>query len=100
MFDKLAEEYQDQSMTLPDERFRAVFDTADFLVDLTVPSKTPGVPRTVRDRARALLRHYPTYYDLKHIESAAPEIMRERYEELHKFILRGVAARGEDDHGR
>lgn len=46
-------------MTLPYERLHAVNYTREFLFDLLIPSKTPRVPKEVRDRARALLRHYP-----------------------------------------
>ena len=51
-------------MTLPFERLRAVNSTREFLFDLAIPSKTPRVPKEVRDRARALLRHYPFESDL------------------------------------
>jgi len=51
-------------MTLPFERLRAVNSTREFLFDLAIPSKTPRIPKEVRDRARALLRHYPFESDL------------------------------------
>jgi hypothetical protein len=35
------------------------------LRDLLDPSKTPRVPRDVRQRARALLRHYPSKFDME-----------------------------------
>lgn len=74
-------------MTLPDERYRAVMMTADFLLKLAGDRNTyPRVPKKVRDQAAALLRHYPTYYDLKRIEAAAPDVVQERMEELHRFI--------------
>jgi len=49
---------------MPDERFRAVRYARDFLYDLLDPKKTPKVPREIRDRARAVLRHYPMEYDM------------------------------------
>ncbi len=52
-------------MTIPSERTRAVNYTHDFLYDLLDPSKTPRVPRDVRQRARALLRHYPSKFDME-----------------------------------
>ena len=77
-------------MTLPDERYRAVMQTADFLLKLAGDRDTyPRVPRKVREDARALLRHFPTYYDLKRMEAAAPDIVAERMEELHRFIAAG-----------
>ena len=46
-------------MTLPDERTRAIIYARKFLLDLMTPSETPRVPREIRNRARAVLRHYP-----------------------------------------
>jgi hypothetical protein len=52
-------------MTIASERTRAVNDTYEFLRDLLHPKQTPGVPRSVRQRALALLRHYPTRWDIE-----------------------------------
>ena len=49
-------------MTLPFEEKRAVNYTREFLYDLLISSKTPRVPKEIRDRARSLLRHYPAEY--------------------------------------
>ena len=73
-------------MTLPDERFRAVLRTAEFLAELTDPSVTPKIPKKIRDDARWCLRHYPTYYDLKDLEQAAPHIVQEQMEPLYRMI--------------
>lgn len=54
-------------MTLPYEEKRAVNYTREFLYDLLIPSKTPRVPKEVRDRARSLLRHYPSPYRVDQI---------------------------------
>lgn len=54
-------------MTLPVERKRAVNHAREFLYELMDPSKTPRVPRSVRDRARAVLRHYPSGFDMDHV---------------------------------
>jgi hypothetical protein len=54
-------------MTLPAERRRAVRDTRDFLRSLCSPKETPRVPRSVRDRAWHLLRHYPTDFDMANV---------------------------------
>jgi hypothetical protein len=51
-------------MTLPDERFRAVLRTREFLANLCNPKHTPRVPKIIRDEARWCLRHYPDYYDM------------------------------------
>lgn len=52
-------------MTIPSERTRAVLYTQDFLMDLLDPKKTPRVPKEIRRRASALLRHYPSDYDME-----------------------------------
>lgn len=49
-------------MTIPAERTRAVVLTESFLLSLCDPKQTPRVPRSVRERARGLLRHYPNEY--------------------------------------
>lgn len=52
-------------MTMPHERFAAVNRTREFLLDLMNPKATPRVPRAIRLRARALIKHYPWDY---HVE--------------------------------
>jgi hypothetical protein len=74
-------------MTLPDERYRAVRWAEQFLKDLCDPSKTPRVPRRIRDQARSILRHYPSQWDLDRAAAAAPQVFQERMEELHRFVL-------------
>jgi len=73
-------------MTLPDERFRSIFRTAEFLAELTDPKATPRIPKKIRDDARRYLRHYPNYYDLKEIEQAAPHVVQEHMEPLYRMI--------------
>jgi hypothetical protein len=51
-------------MSLPDEKQRAVSNTREFLFDLLDTKKTPNVPRSVREQARMLLKHYPYDGDL------------------------------------
>ena len=52
-------------MTLPSERTRAVILTKDFLIRLSSPygGGIKGIPSDVRQEARRLLRHYPSWYD-------------------------------------
>ncbi len=52
-------------MTIASERTRAVNHTYDFLRDLLDPKKTPRVPADVRHKARSLLRHYPSRWDME-----------------------------------
>lgn len=73
-------------MTLPDERYSAVSRTSQFLLEL---QQREDCPEDIRQAARALLRHYPTHYDLERLARACPEVMVERYEDLHRFILQG-----------
>ena len=72
-------------MTLPDERYRSVQRTAEFLQRLA-GGEYPRVPKAVRGEALALLRHYPTQFDLNQIERSAPHVMQQRMEPLHRMI--------------
>jgi hypothetical protein len=72
-------------MTLPDERYRAVRNTAEFLQRLAA-GHYARVPRAVRGEALALLRHYPTLWDLDQIERSAPHVMQQRMEPLHRMV--------------
>ena len=51
-------------MTIPSERTRATIYALEFLQDLLDPKKTPKVPKSVRQRAARVLRHYPRPLDL------------------------------------
>lgn len=73
-------------MTLPDERYRAIKWTEEFLKDLCDRSKTPRVPKAVREHARRLLRHYPSKWDLDRLSAAAPEVIVERMDDLHRMV--------------
>ena len=72
-------------MTLPDERYRAVKSAAEFLQRLA-GGEYPRVPRAVREEARSILRHYPSSWDLDQIERAAPHVMQQRMEPLHRMV--------------
>jgi hypothetical protein len=86
-------------MTLPDERYRAVKYAAEFLQRLA-GGHYARVPKAVRGEAAAILRHYPGVWDLKRIERAAPEIMQESMEPLHRMVASYGTERtaAEDDH--
>ena len=62
-------------MTLPDERYRAIKYTEQFLIDLLDPKKTPRVPKDIRQRAYSCLRHYPGGYYLDLLASKCPEVL-------------------------
>ncbi len=73
-------------LTLPDERYRAIRNTRLFLQDLVIPGKIPRVPKSVREQARSLLRHYPTDFDLWRACEAAPEVFQEKMEPLYRMV--------------
>lgn len=59
-------------MTLPDERYRAMRCGYQFLMELCNPAATPKVPKSVRERARSILKHYPGQYHFEMIAQALP----------------------------
>ena len=61
-------------MTLPYERYRAVNYAREFLAELLDPKKTPRVPKSIRQRARRVLRHYPFEHEMMRAADAAPDI--------------------------
>ena len=73
-------------MTLPDERYRAVIQTEKFLKSLCFSSETKRVPLAVRQQARALLRHYPSEYDMRQAAEGAPDVFQERMEPLYRMV--------------
>jgi len=61
-------------LTLPVERKHSIKNTEQFLLSLCDPKQTPRVPREVRDRARSLLRHYPTDLYMEIAAEKAPDV--------------------------
>jgi hypothetical protein len=66
-------------MTLPYERYRAVSITRQFLADLLDASKTPKVPRSVRQTAARCLRHYPQEYDMERAAGKCPDTFAQEW---------------------
>jgi len=62
-------------MTMPNERARALKQTARFLEELCDPGKTPRVPSAVRDRARQALKHYPLDGQIDIMAESCPELL-------------------------
>lgn len=81
-----------ESMTLPDERYRAVKHAALFLSRLA-GGEFPRVPKAVRAEARSILRHYPNAWDMNRATETSPEIFQEQMEDLHRFVAQGAAQR-------
>lgn len=73
-------------MTLPDERYRALKYTQEFLRDLAVPSRSARVPKEVRQRALGLLRHYPSTWELDQLAQESPHILQQHMEPLYRMI--------------
>lgn len=75
-------------MTLPDERYRAVKWAERFLQELaTDRKKYPRIPKTVRQEAYSILRHYPGSWDMQRAAEAAPEVFQERMEPLTRLVM-------------
>jgi hypothetical protein len=73
-------------MTLPDERYRAVMQTAKFLQALSFSGELKRIPLAVRQQARALLRHYPSEYDMKKVSQTSADIFAERMEDVTRMF--------------
>ena len=52
-------------MTLPYEEVNSLKAVRQFLYDLLDPSKTPRVPRAIRQRAHRLSKHYPMDFSIQ-----------------------------------
>jgi hypothetical protein len=74
-----------RELTLPDERYRAVRHTELFLQRLA-GGHYARVPKAVREEARALLRHYPSDYDLDRAADTAPHVFVKRLDPLYKMV--------------
>lgn len=85
-------------MTLPDERYRAVKFARNFLYDLCDPKKTPGVPKTVREQARVVLRHYPDDYHMDIVSTASPDVFQKQMEPVSRlFAVYAESKKAEND---
>jgi hypothetical protein len=73
-------------MTLPDERYRAIMQTARFLESLSYSSEIKRIPLAVRQEARRLLRHYPSEYDMNKVSQTSPDVFQEHMEPLYRMI--------------
>ena len=74
-------------MTLPDERYRAVCQTRQFLTDLLDRTIYPRVPREIRIEASRLLRHYPGVYDLDRLSEKSPDVIIKEMEPLTRMVM-------------
>ena len=74
-------------MTLPDERYRAIRQARQFLIDLQDRTVYPRVPRAVRAEAYRLLRHYPSSYDLDRLAEKSPNVIIKEMEPLTRMVM-------------
>lgn len=84
-------------MTLPDQRYRAILHTQQFLLDLCQPKITARVPRAIRQRASALLRHYPSVWDLDQLAEKSPDVIIEQMEPLTRVVMTYQQEKHNDD---
>jgi hypothetical protein len=80
-----------RTVTLPDERYRAVRAAESFLQRLA-GGVYPRVPKAVREEAAAVLRHYPNKWELDIAASDSPDIFQEKMEPLHRMVAAYAAA--------
>jgi hypothetical protein len=74
-------------MTLPDERYRSLVQTKRFLIDLLNSHTTPRVPKEIRLRANALLRHWPDEYHLDLMTRDMPDHFAKQMEPLTRMMM-------------
>ena len=60
-------------MTIPYERTCALIETKLFLLKLVDTKRLPRVPKSVRQHAEFLLRHYPSYDHIELAHKALPD---------------------------
>jgi hypothetical protein len=62
-------------MTMPDERYRAMVEGLKLIEDLLIPHVTPRVPSDIRERARWVMRHHPSAYELTQLARRSPDML-------------------------
>jgi hypothetical protein len=71
-------------MTMPDERFRAVVKTREFLLEILT---TPRVPKNIKDGARWCLRHYPNEWEMRRVtEGHGETLFQIEMEPLYRMV--------------
>jgi hypothetical protein len=72
-------------MTMPDERYRALVEGMRLIEDLLIPQVTPRVPGNIRERARWIMRHYPSATDFERLAQKAPDQLSTKDFNGHKI---------------
>jgi hypothetical protein len=65
-------------MSTAEDRYRAIKQSRKMLEDLCDPGKTPRVPSIVRDRARSILKHFLSDFDLDSLAENSPELLEKK----------------------
>ena len=71
--------------------------TARFLQALSFSGELKRIPLAVRQEARALLRHYPSEYDMKKTSQTSPDIFAERMEDVTRMFKQYEQTKAEKD---
>jgi hypothetical protein len=76
-------------MTTSEDRYRSLKQGKKLLEELCDPGKTPRVPSIIRDRARGILRHFPSDYEIDQLTEHSPELLEKiSYNDKVKQIAR------------
>jgi hypothetical protein len=78
---------------MPDERFRAVMHAEAFLQALCNATDTPRIPKSIRQQARGILRHYPNFWDMQAAAEGTPTHFQEKMEPLNRMIKKYEAGK-------
>ena len=73
-------------MTLPDERYLSIQRAKRLMLILT--KRDTLIDPELREEAQSILRHYPSDHDLQQLSSAAPHVIQQQMDPLHKMVLR------------
>lgn len=65
-------------MTLPDEMFNSIRGARSFLIDMLDPKITPKLPKEIRRRASARLKHFPSEFDINQMENMFQTIHKDK----------------------
>ena len=70
-------------MTMPDDRYRAVVKTQEFLVEIL---NTSRIPKKIKEDAKWCLRHYPSAWDMKQAAENCPDLFAVKMEPLYRMV--------------
>ena len=68
---------------MPDERYRAVVKTQEFLVEIL---NTSRIPKKIKEDAKWCLRHYPSAWDMKQAAENCPDLFAVKMEPLYRMV--------------